>query len=161
MADACFAREATEDAGRRCGAACSDGEGRNRTGDTTIFSRVLYQLSYLAKLAHASGGEIAPAASLRGMEQLSYVRAFVEEVLRTGIALGDLIGDLIDALPDDAYPGENKADVLLDMVAGSVQPVLAAAGEETVEDAMALVGALYDKTMMDLKLAVEIARERE
>jgi hypothetical protein len=26
----------------------NDGEGRNRTGDTTIFSRVLYQLSYLA-----------------------------------------------------------------------------------------------------------------
>ncbi len=26
----------------------TDGEGRNRTGDTTIFSRVLYQLSYLA-----------------------------------------------------------------------------------------------------------------
>ena len=25
------------------------GEGRDRTGDTTIFSRVLYQLSYLAK----------------------------------------------------------------------------------------------------------------
>jgi hypothetical protein len=29
--------------------ALSNGEGRNRTGDTTIFSRVLYQLSYLAK----------------------------------------------------------------------------------------------------------------
>jgi hypothetical protein len=29
----------------------SDGEGRNRTGDTTIFSRVLYQLSYLAEAA--------------------------------------------------------------------------------------------------------------
>jgi hypothetical protein len=29
--------------------ACSrGGEGRNRTGDTTVFSRVLYQLSYLA-----------------------------------------------------------------------------------------------------------------
>ena len=27
----------------------ADGEGRNRTGDTTIFSRVLYQLSYLAR----------------------------------------------------------------------------------------------------------------
>jgi hypothetical protein len=26
----------------------SDGETRNRTEDTTIFSRVLYQLSYLA-----------------------------------------------------------------------------------------------------------------
>ena len=28
--------------------AVSDGETRTRTGDTTIFSRVLYQLSYLA-----------------------------------------------------------------------------------------------------------------
>jgi hypothetical protein len=27
---------------------CRYGEGQNRTGDTTIFSRVLYQLSYLA-----------------------------------------------------------------------------------------------------------------
>jgi hypothetical protein len=27
----------------------TDGEGRNRTGDTTVFSRVLYQLSYLAR----------------------------------------------------------------------------------------------------------------
>jgi hypothetical protein len=25
------------------------GEGQNRTGDTTVFSRVLYQLSYLAR----------------------------------------------------------------------------------------------------------------
>jgi hypothetical protein len=29
--------------------ALPNGEGRNRTGDTTIFSRVLYQLSYLAE----------------------------------------------------------------------------------------------------------------
>jgi hypothetical protein len=29
-------------------AALGSGEGQNRTGDTTIFSRVLYQLSYLA-----------------------------------------------------------------------------------------------------------------
>jgi hypothetical protein len=32
-----------------------DGEGRNRTGDTTIFSRVLYQLSYLAREARGCG----------------------------------------------------------------------------------------------------------
>jgi hypothetical protein len=29
-------------------ATSADGETRTRTGDTTIFSRVLYQLSYLA-----------------------------------------------------------------------------------------------------------------
>ena len=41
-----------------------DGEGRNRTGDTTVFSRVLYQLSYLAALAQCSraGYEELPAA---------------------------------------------------------------------------------------------------
>ena len=35
-------------------AGSDDGEGRNRTGDTTIFSRVLYQLSYLAAAGKAS-----------------------------------------------------------------------------------------------------------
>jgi hypothetical protein len=94
------------------------------------------------------------------MEQNGYVRAFVKEVLRTGIALGDLLGDLIEALPEDAYPGENKAEVLLEMVAGSVQPVLAAAGAETVNEATALIGALFDKTMMDLELAVELGRDQ-
>ena len=45
-------------ADRACSASMSgelveSGEGRNRTGDTTVFSRVLYQLSYLAR-----GGEV-------------------------------------------------------------------------------------------------------
>ena len=46
-----------------------DGETRIRTGDTTIFSRVLYQLSYLAVLerptmlpSRRSGGEPAAAS---------------------------------------------------------------------------------------------------
>ena len=34
-----------------------DGETQTRTGDTTIFSRVLYQLSYLAVRGDASGSE--------------------------------------------------------------------------------------------------------
>jgi hypothetical protein len=34
------------------------GEGRNRTGDTTVFSRVLYQLSYLAKRAESSDAAV-------------------------------------------------------------------------------------------------------
>ena len=47
VSDACSARERARtplgDAAQP-----GSGEGRNRTGDTTIFSRVLYQLSYLA-----------------------------------------------------------------------------------------------------------------
>ena len=33
-----------------------NGEGQNRTGDTTIFSRVLYQLSYLAGARRLASG---------------------------------------------------------------------------------------------------------
>jgi hypothetical protein len=36
----------------------SSGEGRNRTGDTTIFSRVLYQLSYLAARGDGSASSL-------------------------------------------------------------------------------------------------------
>ena len=36
-----------------------DGEGGNRTHDTTIFSRVLYQLSYLARSRCAALGRLA------------------------------------------------------------------------------------------------------
>ena len=32
----------------------TNGEGRNRTGDTTVFSRVLYRLSYLAAAPQCS-----------------------------------------------------------------------------------------------------------
>jgi hypothetical protein len=39
-----------------------DGEGQNRTGDTTIFSRVLYQLSYLAAPTESNGRARPPAA---------------------------------------------------------------------------------------------------
>ena len=46
--DACSAREPTADNAQNPRGP-RDGEGRNRTGDTTIFSRVLYQLSYLAR----------------------------------------------------------------------------------------------------------------
>ena len=41
-------------------AVSDDGEGGNRTRDTTIFSRVLYQLSYLAAVGKASGGRGNP-----------------------------------------------------------------------------------------------------
>ncbi len=40
-------------------AAHVDGETRTRTGDTTIFSRVLYQLSYLARPGNARGTSAA------------------------------------------------------------------------------------------------------
>src|SRR5207244_6791949 len=39
------------------------GEGRNRTGDPTVFSRVLYQLSYLAEGGQSSPGSYSRIAA--------------------------------------------------------------------------------------------------
>ena len=43
-----------------------DGEGGNRTHDTTIFSRVLYQLSYLAWIRDEVARERRLATGRRG-----------------------------------------------------------------------------------------------
>lgn len=52
-----------------------NGEGRNRTGDTTVFSRVLYQLSYLAAAGKSSSGSepIGAARCTTGMRLLVIV----------------------------------------------------------------------------------------
>ena len=55
-----------DDAGKAgIGGALGDGEGRNRTGDTTVFSRVLYRLSYLARTAQSSRAKLGASAGAR------------------------------------------------------------------------------------------------
>jgi len=86
------------------------------------------------------------------------VRAFTEEVLRTGLVLIDLLSTLVDDLPDDAFPGEEPAKVLVDMLAGSMQPAADAAGAEAVLRGTALVGALLDRALADVQTAAKMAR---
>lgn len=83
------------------------------------------------------------------------VRLLVEEVLRTGLMLTDLICSLIEDVPDDAFPGERTADVLIDMLTGTVRPAAEAAGASTVQGARALLGAISDRTIADLMAALD------
>jgi len=85
-------------------------------------------------------------------------RAFVEELLRTGLTLVDLLSGLLEDLPEDAFPGEEPGEVLIEMLAGSVAPAIEAAGPRAVEQATALLGAVSDRTLADLRLAAERAR---
>lgn len=85
-------------------------------------------------------------------------REFVETVVRTGFMLTDLLGSLLAALPDQAFPGESPAEVLVEMLTGSIRPVADAAGPHAVCDATALLGAMGDRTLMDLRAAAELAR---
>ena len=80
------------------------GETRTRTGDTTIFSRVLYQLSYLAerRQGSAGGSRVAGAATVPIMAETTFVlrvwrkgRRGEELLERLGAELGrhDLVAD--------------------------------------------------------------------
>jgi hypothetical protein len=94
-------------------------------------------------------------------DRLVVTRELIEELLRTGFALGDLISSLLEDLPKGAFPGEQNTEVLIEMVVGTCLPVVAAAGERDCRAATALVGAVRDKVLADLRRAAELARDQE
>jgi hypothetical protein len=84
-------------------------------------------------------------------------RELVEEVLRTALALEDVMSSLLEELPEGAFPGEDNAQVLLDMIIGSVQPAALAAGEGDCRTTIALVGAITERVLADLRSAAELS----
>ncbi|HVW47270.1 MAG TPA: hypothetical protein VHA76_09470 [Solirubrobacterales bacterium] len=92
---------------------------------------------------------------------LEPTRDLVEEVLLTALALEDVMAGLLAELPEGAFPGEDNARVLLEMVIGSVHPAARAAGARDCAAAIALVGAIRERVLTDLHTAADLARERE
>jgi hypothetical protein len=90
-----------------------------------------------------------------------YARDFVEEVLRTGSMLLDLLDDLIESVPEDAFPGESMIEVVLDMLTETVSPAAKTAGEASVRGAVALLADCSSCALTDLERAAERARRRE
>jgi hypothetical protein len=80
-------------------------------------------------------------------------------LLSTGVMLADLLAGLLEEIPADAFPGEDPADVLRDMLTGTLRPVAEAAGAGPVRQATSLLGAVADRTISDLRAAVERASE--
>lgn len=88
-------------------------------------------------------------------------RALLEELLLSGLAVAGLLSTLLDELPAGSFPGEDPAAALLEMAVGSSQPAAAAAGERRCWEASALIGAVRDRLLDDLRRAAELAREPE
>ena len=86
---------------------------------------------------------------------------FTREVLGTGLMLVDVLSVLIEELADGAEPGKEPAEMLLEMLAGTFHPAAEAAGAEAVRHATALVGALGDRALSDLRRAATLAAARE
>jgi hypothetical protein len=84
----------------------------------------------------------------------------IEELLMTALGLGAVLSTLLEDIPEDAFPGEDSAEVLLEMVVGSSRPAAEAAGETRCWEASALIGAVRDRVLDDLRAAAELTRRR-
>ena len=96
------------------------------------------------------------------LETDDFVSAFVWQCLRTGLMLEGLLANMLEELPEDAFPGEDNAEVLIEMLTGTIRPVAEAAGEGVVWDAVELLRDASEKVIADLRgaLALRIAMDR-
>lgn len=51
------------------------------------------------------------------------------------LTLADVLGMLLEDLPEDAFPGEEPAEVLVEMLTGTLRPAAEAAGERVGREA--------------------------
>jgi len=82
----------------------------------------------------------------------------VQALLRTSLTLQDVYVSLVEEIPADAFPGEDPAEVLLEMLSGSACRAIEAAGLEISHAATALIGAVMDRVIDDLRAAAALAR---
>ncbi|MBK5231859.1 MAG: hypothetical protein JJE13_02605 [Thermoleophilia bacterium] len=85
-------------------------------------------------------------------------QALILEIFRSAMTLDSIVDSILEDLPKDSFPGEDPAKVLFEMMAGSAQPAIEAAGESQCRAAIALMGAVVDRVMTDLKEAARLAR---
>ena len=85
------------------------------------------------------------------------ITEFVLGLLDTGGMLNDLIAELADDLPPDAYPGEDHRMVVLEMVCGTIATALAEVDTDTVRHATALMDLAAARTVEHLRLAAALS----
>ncbi len=79
-------------------------------------------------------------------------------MLRTTFTLSEVMGTLLEDLLENAFPGEDSAAVLIEMVVGTCRPAVEAAGEPGCWAASALIAAVRDRVLSDLRAAAKLAK---
>ncbi len=86
-----------------------------------------------------------------GISDGSEAGDFVEAAIRLGVMPTDLATGLHDDLPEVSFPGEEPMRVLLEMLLGTLRPVIA--GPTVVRTATLLLDAAGDRVVDDLREA--------
>jgi hypothetical protein len=87
------------------------------------------------------------------------IDAFGIELLRTGVMVSGVAAEVIEALPPDAYPGEEPGDVVIEMMTGTIRTALIQAHESDVERATQLIMLARDRVIEHLELARKLATQ--
>jgi hypothetical protein len=82
------------------------------------------------------------------------VDRFALVVLRTSW----MICDLVEALREDAFPGENKGSVVIEMLYGSMATALDAVDSQEIARAADLIEQTTDRVIEHLQLAHQLSR---
>lgn len=97
----------------------------------------------------------------RKIDALEASEELVQALLRTSLWMQDVYVSLLEATPADAFPGEDPAAVLLEMLSGSACEAIEAAGLEVSRAATDLIGAVMDRIRADLRAAAALAKSSE
>ena len=82
-------------------------------------------------------------------------------LIKSGIFVTETLGNLIDMLPEDAYPGEDPGEVVTEMAAGSIVPLVNKVGRKQCRETIELIDSVVESILGELRLAAEIAGRRE
>jgi hypothetical protein len=83
--------------------------------------------------------------------------AFALQLLRAAVMLTGLAGDLIDAIPPDAYPGEEPGAVFVGMLSGTIVTAVGDADVGDVRRATELIATACERVVEHLRLALELS----
>jgi DNA-binding MurR/RpiR family transcriptional regulator len=86
---------------------------------------------------------------------------FAFELLRIGNMLAGLAADLVEELPDEAYPGEEPAAVVMEMITGSIRTALVEVDQSDVQRAVEIMREAADRVIEHLRLALALGRRME
>jgi hypothetical protein len=88
-----------------------------------------------------------------------HIDSFVLGLLRTGWMLFELTSNLIEATRADAYPGEEPAAVVLEMICGTIRTAIGPADPRDVRRACELIDEAGARVIEHLRLALELSRQ--
>jgi hypothetical protein len=114
--------------------------------------------------SHNRGGEDRAQGAFTYMaltEPTEQVAAFTQEVLRAGLMLSGLASDLVEELPSDAFPGEDTAAVVIEMMIGTIHTAVGDVDPHELARATRLLEMASDRVLEHLSLALELRRRMD